>query len=509
MKAREQLKETLERTHPGFETLAPGGLLAERYRIIELIGEGGFAMVFEAFDELLARPVAIKVLDQYARARPDQRDECLSRFRSEARISARIEHPNVVTIHDMGVVSPGGVPFLVMERLRGHDVETEIKTHGPISPRRALQIAVQSLSALHAAHKMGIVHRDLKPSNLFLTRPGTSVESVKVLDFGIARLMDATDNLTRSGQMIGTARFMTPEYVNRQEVSPRTDIYQMGLVLGEMLTGQPAIEAHSFALALMHVSAGSIKLPEALKGKPIGDVIATATMLEPEDRYENAERFQQALMALDASDTCLPIQASRPPSPVISPTLDSPPPILLRQQDPPIKAAAPRDPSMTHEQGARPAASARAGAAALAAVALLAVSAAAGSAIGRGPKATTTLNEPASAAGPLTPAAPARALAKPFEEQASKHRYLPENTEIAATPDFAKAPPTTLDSPKQDEPSPRQVSSRNPAPGNPSKVRREGSAMAKGTARKSDPIPSTDKKSEAPEPDFMRKRLPD
>ncbi len=290
---------TRPRTRIGTPDLRPGALLAGRYRLGECVGTGGFAAVFRADDERLHRQVAVKVLDVLEWAREDQVDECLARFSSEARAAARIEHPAVVTIYDMGVLEPEGVPYIVMELLRGHDLEQELDQFGALAPDRAIRCIRQGLQALVAAHGMGIVHRDLKPSNLFLVNPRRPTESLRVLDFGIARFLDASANLTKTGQMMGTARFMAPEYINDGVVTPQSDVYQMGLILAELLTGRRVIDAEQFALAVARASAGRLDLPDNLMDSAIGPVLRRAVAVDPQNRFRSAGHFLSMLDRID------------------------------------------------------------------------------------------------------------------------------------------------------------------------------------------------------------------
>jgi serine/threonine protein kinase len=290
---------TKPRGRIGTPDLRPGALLAGRYRLGECVGTGGFAAVFRADDERLHRQVAVKVLDVLGWAREDQIDECLARFRSEARAAARIEHPSVVTIHDMGVLEPEGVPYIVMELLRGHDLEQELEQFGALPPDRAIRCVRQGLQALVAAHGMGIVHRDLKPSNLFLVNPRRPTESLRVLDFGIARFLDASANLTKTGQMMGTARFMAPEYINDGVVTPQSDVYQMGLILAELLTGRRVIEAEQFALAVARACAGKLDLPANLMDSAVGPILRRAVALDPQNRFRSAGHFLSMLDRID------------------------------------------------------------------------------------------------------------------------------------------------------------------------------------------------------------------
>ncbi len=286
-------------SHPPPPSLPLGQLLAGRYTITGFLGAGGFAAIYEGKDRVLEREVAIKLLNLQELARtPQERADFTARFEREAKMAARINHPNVVSIHDFGDLD--GQPFIVMERLRGHDMDAELKRHGPMSPERLWPLLCRSLDALDRGHVMGIIHKDLKPSNLFLTHPGTEQEDVRVLDFGIARMIGDDAALTGTGQVFGTARYLAPEYIrDKDSVSPAVDVYQMGLILTEMLSGSPAVPAlHGLACVFKH-STGDLLIPSALLDSPLGPILARALALDPKDRHPTALALRKALEAID------------------------------------------------------------------------------------------------------------------------------------------------------------------------------------------------------------------
>ena len=271
--------------------IAPGRMIKGRYQVVRHLGGGGFGEVYEALQKPIGRPVAVKVLtstDPTARRR----------FLREAQAAARLQHPAVVTVHDFGALDDGR-PFLVMSMLPGHDLAAELQARGPMSPVRAARLLQPCLEALALAHKEGIVHRDLKPSNLFLTHPLQSREMLVVLDFGIASLLQNTpegdERITATGQSVGTPGYMAPEYLEHQHVSPALDVYQMGLILAEMLTGKPVVNGpHWWACALVHLE-GRLKIPPAALAGPLGALIQRATHRQPQHRFANAEQLLQAL----------------------------------------------------------------------------------------------------------------------------------------------------------------------------------------------------------------------
>ena len=189
-----------------------------RYEITEQLGQGGMGTVYKAFDPMLARVVAVKVIAAHLDDQPDQRE----RFFREARAAAQLAHPNIITIHDLG--EDNGAPFLAMEYLEGQDLDRRMR--GPERPSlsRRLDIALNICAGIAHAHAAGVVHRDLKPANIFLTNDG----QVKILDFGLARLV--TSELTRSNVMLGTINYMAPEQLRGEKSDHRADIFSLGVL---------------------------------------------------------------------------------------------------------------------------------------------------------------------------------------------------------------------------------------------------------------------------------------
>ncbi len=216
-------------------------ILAGRYRLEEVIGRGGMSTVYRGTDTSLDRVVAVKVaLDPLVEESPIY----LARFTQEAKSAASIGHPGVVTVYDAGADGP--TRFIVMEFVPGKSLADILKEERPLEPARAADIAAQVADALAAAHAAGIIHRDIKPGNIMVEPNG----SVKVLDFGIARAVDG-HSLTQTATVLGTSAYMSPEQALGQPVDARSDIYSLGCVLYEMLTGQPPFVA-DVAAAVMH-----------------------------------------------------------------------------------------------------------------------------------------------------------------------------------------------------------------------------------------------------------------
>lgn len=219
-------------------------LVAGRYRVGEPLGRGGMGEVRRGTDEVLGRQVAVKLL------LPDGLDESsAARFRMEAQTAARLNHPQVVAVYDFGEWD--GRFYLVMELVDGPSLDREVAAHGPLAPERVARIAAQAAGGLAAAHAQGVVHRDIKPASLMLAPNDT----VKIGDFGIARFVDATSaGLTRAGQIVGTSTYLAPERALGRVAGPESDVYALGCVLYQLLTGRPPFWSENpTALLYMHV----------------------------------------------------------------------------------------------------------------------------------------------------------------------------------------------------------------------------------------------------------------
>jgi len=268
--------------------------LAARYRLLRRIDRGGMAEVWEGRDEILDRPVAVKVLDPRLAG-----DEAfLERFRREAVSAARLAHPNVVATYDTG--TDDGVAFIVMELVQGVTLRDLLRSEGPLSPSRAVAIAAQVADALDYAHRAGIVHRDVKPGNVLVCDDGR----VKVADFGIAKAALDPD-LTQQGTFLGTAKYLPPEQVEGRPQDRRSDVYSLGIVLYEMLCGRPPFEADSeMAVALQRLHAEPLSPRQVRPGisRALERVVLRAMAKDPDLRYPTAADLRRDLLALELDD---------------------------------------------------------------------------------------------------------------------------------------------------------------------------------------------------------------
>jgi serine/threonine-protein kinase len=280
-----------------------GTVLDDKYRLEEKVGQGGMGKVYRATHIQMDHTVAVKILDPHLSS--DRR--AVERFRQEAHAAAYIKHPNVVGVTDFGVTKDTGIAYLVMEFLEGVELREKIKLEKQLDFEESFIIVHQACLALSSAHSKGIIHRDLKPDNIWLIKSEDGIERVKVLDFGIAKLKtpDVSTKLTQQGMVIGTPQYMSPEQCRGEELDSRSDLYSLGVIIYEMLTGQLPFDALSpMGIVLKHTT----EPPRPLRDfrpdipSPIQEVVLRALKKEPRERHQSAlEMTQQFEAALYAS----------------------------------------------------------------------------------------------------------------------------------------------------------------------------------------------------------------
>jgi serine/threonine-protein kinase len=281
---------------------SPTVRIAERYSLRERIAVGGMGEVHLATDDRLGRLVAVKVLAAGFADSPD----FVERFRREALTAAALSHPNIAQVYDYGV--DGDSHFIVMEYAEGQDLAQVIRQHGRLTPGDAVRVAEQVCAALGAAHRAGVVHRDVKPGNVIIRPDGT----VKVTDFGIARALGQA-SLTDTGTVMGTAAYVAPEQARGEATTPSSDLYSLGILLFQMLTGSVPFDGDTpVAIAMRHLDE-PVPLPSSrVADLPanLDEVVVRATAKSPADRYADADAMAAALvgheMRADAATRALP-----------------------------------------------------------------------------------------------------------------------------------------------------------------------------------------------------------
>jgi eukaryotic-like serine/threonine-protein kinase len=274
----------------GLTLLRPGYVLGRRYEIVQLLGQGGMGAVYRALDREVNRTVALKVI------RPDLAGNTaiLDRFKLELVLSHQVTHKNVVRIYDLG--DADGIKFITMEYIEGQDLRSLILEHKIFQPEEAVEIIGQVCKALGAAHSVGVIHRDLKPQNIMRDKTGRIV----VMDFGLARLLDSTDGMTQTGAIVGTMEYMSPEQGLGKPLDERSDLFAVGLIFYELLTGQMPYKADSALASLLKrtheravpASSHSSTIPRALS-----DVVGKCLEPKVEDRYQHVSEILADLEA--------------------------------------------------------------------------------------------------------------------------------------------------------------------------------------------------------------------
>src|SRR5690554_353745 len=262
-----------------------GEVVDDVFRVESELGHGNFGAVYRVHDLLEGRTLALKVL----KPGPHDEHELRQRFEREARLIYSLHHPHVLRVYYYGQTA-SGLPYMAMEFLEGTDLRALLAHHGPLSPRLVKRIALETLSALEAAHELGIVHRDLKPANIFLVNDGGNGH-VKVLDFGFAKALDdggrVSDELTAAKTLVGTPAYMSPELVHKKNVGPQADIYALGLIMAEMLMGKKIVQIESvYDTIMFQASEKPIKFGAPTTESIFADIIARACEKDVTARYQ-------------------------------------------------------------------------------------------------------------------------------------------------------------------------------------------------------------------------------
>ena len=283
----------------------PGDVIEGKYRVDAVVGRGGMSVVYRATHLSLDQPVAIKVLSAAALVLP----EYVTRLEREARASSQIRSEHVVRVFDIGKLPGSGIPYLVMEHLDGADLAATLSKRGPLPVGLVVEAIAQTCEALAEAHALGIIHRDLKPANLFLTESVDGSPCVKVLDFGISRMLKrpAAMQLTDPGTVLGTPSYMAPEQMEANErVDARSDIWALGTIMYELLVGRPPWTGDSLPQIFVKIMRSKTPRPSQHRsGVPhaIDAIVARCLAIDPEDRFQSVAELAEALSQIGSPRT--------------------------------------------------------------------------------------------------------------------------------------------------------------------------------------------------------------
>ncbi len=281
------------------------GSLSGRYETAEKLGSGGMSNVYKATDLILERTVAVKILAEHL----SDDERFVARFRREALAVAKLIHPNIVQVYDTGV--DDGRHYIVMEYVEGRSGAQILQRHGPVGPETAAELGVQACAGLDYAHRRGIIHRDVKPGNLmvFGGPVGGGEMTVKLTDFGIARAMEQT-RITQVGSVVGTAAYLAPEQVRGEEATPATDVYALGVVIYQFLTGRLPYEGSSLAELAVRQQNESPLPPSTYNAdvpETLGGAVLRALEGDPNRRYASADELASGLrLGLEGEDVSVP-----------------------------------------------------------------------------------------------------------------------------------------------------------------------------------------------------------
>src|SRR6266571_2790890 len=265
---------------PVIPVLQPGTLLARRYEILQILGEGGMGAVFKAHDLELDRVVALKII------RPDLAGSAamVQRFKQELILAREVTHRNIVRLYDIGEDS--GLKFITMEYIEGEDLCRLLAEHGKFTPEESVEVIRQVCEALEAAHDRGVIHRDLKPHNIMLDKQ----DRIVVMDFGLARALEPS-GMTQAGALVGTMEYMSPEQALGESVDARSDLFSVGLIFYELLTGKMPYSAPSALASLLKRTRERAQAPSDVDSavpRPLSNIVSKCLECKREDRYQNA-----------------------------------------------------------------------------------------------------------------------------------------------------------------------------------------------------------------------------
>ncbi len=274
-----------------------------RYTIKAVLGQGGMGTVYLGHDPVIGRNVAVKVITLRGGMTEEEARQYRERFLREAQAAGGLQHPNIVAVHDIGQDPEQGQPYIVMEYVPGEDLKKVIRAEAPLPPWKAIRIVIQIASALDYAHGRGIVHRDIKPANALIGEDG----QVKIADFGVARLPDS--DLTQTDQFVGSPGFISPEQLQGAAVDGRSDLFSLGVILYQLLTGRSPFEGDTPTEVLYRISNQPALPPTHVHGKlpsQFDPILDKALSKNPDHRYQTGRELMEALIALEAAGVVEP-----------------------------------------------------------------------------------------------------------------------------------------------------------------------------------------------------------
>ncbi len=280
---------------------AYGDIVDNRYQIISLLGMGSLGRVYKAKHTVLNKEFAIKFIHPH-----NISESSLARFKLEAQASGLLEHKHIIDIHDYGI-TPDGFPYISMEYIEGESLADAIDQEGSISRSRLLSIFDQVLDGLYHAHNQGVLHRDIKPANILLKKNADGTEDAKILDFGLAKFLYQKDSessrITATGEVVGSPFYMSPEQCLGKDLSPASDIYAIGVVLHEALTGVPVFIGKNPIEIMQHHLHSEAHFPEDAAVTPeLQKLVLKCLLKDPKKRYQTAKELKEALAAIKESE---------------------------------------------------------------------------------------------------------------------------------------------------------------------------------------------------------------